>query len=567
MDSRDTSIDDLMYEEDGEEKITLLADITSSDLERNASLADLASHWRRISTGQWITTRTHRALTNLLPPLRQTAIFLLPSFIHPLLSKTPRHPTTAALPPPRPRPRPQPSPLPPPHPTPPNPKRPTAHLDGLRGLAALTVFACHFLYTSFAIAPGYGAFNAHHHLALLPFLRLLFSGPPAVCVFFVVSGYALSLRPAQAARARDWAGRANALASFVLRRGVRLFLPVVASTGAVVGLVWVGGYEWTREFAGDGRFLRNVREPHYGPRLGSVGEQVADWVVGLGKFVHVWDWELFGGSTAMDVHLWSVPVEFRCSMVLFLTLLAVGRLRRGWWWVVVGGLVMFVYFSKRWEMVLFYAGMVLAEVDVARGLHGGCSGADAVLPGPGLMMSESRSRPRSPSPSPPRTERRPLRRAMWTTISIVGLYLMSQPDVGGAETPGWVFLTSLIPSWWDDEHRYWQSAGAILFVLTVGRSRGWQRFFNLDVVQYFGKISYALYLMHGPVLHTLGYAIQRWAWGLTGIEGSAYAWGFALAAVFIIPVVIWVSDVFWRAVDAPVVRFAKWLEAKCSISE
>jgi peptidoglycan/LPS O-acetylase OafA/YrhL len=156
---------------------------------------------------------------------------------------------------------------------------------------------------------------------------------------------------------------------------------------------------------------------------------------------------------------------------------------------------------------------------------------------------------------------------MWTALSIVGMYLMSQPDVGGAETPGWVFLTSLIPSWWDDEHRYWQSAGAILFVLAVGRSRGWQRFFNLDVVQYFGKISYPLYLMHGPVLHTVGYAIQRWAWGLTGVEGSAYAWGFALAAVFIVPVVIWVSDVFWRAVDAPVVRLAKWLEATCSISE
>jgi peptidoglycan/LPS O-acetylase OafA/YrhL len=547
MDSRDTSIDGLMFEEDEEEKATLLAAVTPSDIERNASLADLASHWPRIPTGQWTTARTHRALTNLVPPLRQTALFLLPSFIAPLLSK----PTTTTPPPP-----------------PPPKEKPTAHLDGLRGLAALTVFACHFLYTSFAIAPGYGTSNSHHHFPLLPFLRLLFSGPPAVCVFFVVSGYALSLRPAQAARAGDWDARGRALGSLVLRRGVRLFLPVVASTGGIAVLVWVGGYEWTREFAGDGAFLRNVREPHYGPRLGSVGEQVADWVGGLVRFVHVWDWELFGGSTAMDVHLWSVPVEFRCSMVLFLTLLAAGRLKRGWWWVVVGGLVAFVYFSKRWEMVLFYAGMVLAEVDVARGLHGGCSGAEVVLPGPGLMMSESRSRPRSPSPSPPRTKRRSsLRRAMWTALSIVGMYLMSQPDVGGAETPGWVFLTSLIPSWWDDEHRYWQSAGAILFVLTVGRSRGWQRFFNLDVVQYFGKISYPLYLMHGPVLHTVGYAIQRWAWGLTGVEGSAYAWGFALAAVFIVPVVIWVSDVFWRAVDAPVVRLAKWLEAKCSISE
>jgi len=155
---------------------------------------------------------------------------------------------------------------------------------------------------------------------------------------------------------------------------------------------------------------------------------------------------------------------------------------------------------------------------------------------------------------------------MWAALSIVALYLMSQPDERGAETPGWVFLTSLIPEWWTDEHRYWQSAGAILFVLAVGRSKGWQRFFNLPVPQYFGKISYAIYLMHGPVIHTVGYAIEGWAWGLTGTEGKAYEAGFALAAVFVVPIVIWVSDVFWRAVDAPIVKFAKWLEATCSAS-
>jgi peptidoglycan/LPS O-acetylase OafA/YrhL len=144
---------------------------------------------------------------------------------------------------------------------------------------------------------------------------------------------------------------------------------------------------------------------------------------------------------------------------------------------------------------------------------------------------------------------------------------MSQPDEGGAETPGWVYLTSLIPKWWGDEHRYWQSVGAVIFVLAVGRSACWQRFFNLAAVQYLGRISYAVYLMHGPVLHTLGYAIERWAWGLTGTEGRAYVAGFILASVFVAPIVIWVSDVFWRAVDAPTVRFAKWLEKRCSMPE
>jgi peptidoglycan/LPS O-acetylase OafA/YrhL len=155
------------------------------------------------------------------------------------------------------------------------------------------------------------------------------------------------------------------------------------------------------------------------------------------------------------------------------------------------GLVVFVYFSQRWEMVLFYAGMVLAEVDGARGAHGSGGGKAAMaLPPPGLMSAPAS---RATSPLPLTGRRCTAKRAMWTALSVVGLLLMSQPDEGGVETPGWVFLTSLIPRWWEDEHRYWRSVGAIVFIMAVGRSRGWQRFFNLTVVQYFGKISYAIY--------------------------------------------------------------------------
>ncbi|KAG7288631.1 hypothetical protein NEMBOFW57_004985 [Staphylotrichum longicolle] len=442
----------------------------------------------------------------------------------------------------------------------------TSYLDGLRGLAALVVFLCHLLYTAFSIAPGYGAGQHHHHLPLLPFVRLVFSGPPMVCVFFVVSGYALSLTPLRLARDREWARFARTLSSLTLRRAVRLFAPTAASTAGVVAMVRWGWYERARGFVAE---MPNVAETHWA-RMNSTGEQVAAWAGGMVRFVHVWDWEAFGGLTEVDVHLWTIPVEFRCSMMVFLTLVGTARLRRGWRAAVVGALVVYAFVSQRWEMVLFYAGMVLAEVDVARGAHGGeggGGGAAATLPAPGLMSGEtSRAGLSSPS-SPGRRRRRRSRRAMWNALSVVGLYFMSQPDEKGAETPGWVFLTSLIPEWWNDEHRFWQSIGAVLFVWAVGRSPGWQRFFNLGVVQYFGKISYALYLMHGPVMHTVGYVIEQWAWGITGIEGRAFVGGFALATVFVVPIVIWVSDVFWRAVDAPVVKFARWFEASCSIPE
>jgi hypothetical protein len=104
-----------------------------------------------------------------------------------------------------------------------------------------------------------------------------------------------------------------------------------------------------------------------------------------------------------------------------------------------------------------YAGMVLAEVDGARGAHGSGGGKAAMALPPLGLMSAPASRATSPLPSTGR--RCTAKRAMWTALSVVGLLLMSQPDEGGVETPGWVFLTSLIPRWWEDEHRYWQSVG------------------------------------------------------------------------------------------------------------
>ncbi|KAK0643135.1 acyltransferase [Cercophora newfieldiana] len=476
-----------------EESLTLLGsddddEKTPSDIESDAGRADLASRFPPSLP------RRLRAV------LLRTALFLLPSFLHPSASY---HPAKLHA---------------------------TAYLDGIRGVAALVVFICHLSYTCFVIAPGYGYQDGHYHVLALPFVRLLYSGPPMVCLFFVVSGFALSLKPLRLIRARSAGEFSTTLSSLIFRRGIRLFLPCVVSTLMIVMLLRVGAYEWNREFAYDETFARNVQEIHY-ERFDTAGEQLADWGWAMWKFVHVWDWDEYGGSTAMDVHLWTIPVEFRASMVVFLVLMGLARARVGVRVGAVMGLGVFAYLSARWEVMLFCCGVVLAEREAA----GGCRGKKGMG-------------------------------AVWGAVSVVGMYLLSQPDVGGEETPGWVWLSEAIPEKWEEnKHRHWQAFGAMVFVWAVGRSSGWQRVFNSAVVQYFGRISYAIYLMHGPVMHTLGYTIEKWVWSITGTEGAAYYWGFALACLLVVPTVVWVSDVFWRAVDAPVVKFSKWVEGKCCI--
>ncbi|KAK3985004.1 acyltransferase family-domain-containing protein [Cladorrhinum sp. PSN332] len=515
-----------------EENMVLLDEKSPSDIESEAGRADLSSRFSPPSSSPHPTTlRQPRSL------VLRTVIFLLPSFLQPRGGSVP----------PR--------------------LSPTAYLDGMRGLAALFVFFCHYTYTCYVIAHGYGyepplrpppTTPTPNNFALLklPFLRLFYSGPPMVCVFFVISGYALSLRPLTQIRSRQFSSLSATLSSLIFRRAIRLFLPCAVSTLLIVAMARIGLYEWTREFAYDEAYMRNVQETHFrsGGKEASLRGQVAEWAGMLFEFVHVWDWEAFGGSTGIDVHLWTIPVEFRASMFVFLGVAGLSRLKAKWRFLGLAGLGLFAFRSARWEVMLFYWGVGLAEVDAGR-----------------WWMRDK------PALGEEKEKKRNIRggreskhwKSFWAALSVLGLYLMSQPDYGSDETPGWVFLTGIIPGWWKDGHRFWQSFGAMLFVLAVGRSRGWQRLFESSMVQYLGRISYAMYLMHGPVLHTVGYAIERWVWtNVTGIETlRAYNAGFALASVFVVPIVIWVSDVFWRGVDAPVVKFAKRVEGFCSISE
>lgn len=174
---------------------------------------------------------------------------------------------------------------------------PTAYLDGMRGLAALVVFFCHYSYQAFTIAMSWGAEGAHHQYLKLPFLRLWYQGPPAVCLFFVISGYALSYRPLKFARSRSVTEFSNTVSSLVFRRALRLYLPTIISTFMIVCLLRLGVYEWTREFANDRKYIKNIIE-HHPKRMESSYNQWMDWLWHMFKFVHVFGWQQYGGSTS-----------------------------------------------------------------------------------------------------------------------------------------------------------------------------------------------------------------------------------------------------------------------------
>ncbi|KAH7159771.1 acyltransferase 3 [Dactylonectria estremocensis] len=425
---------------------------------------------------------------------------------------------------------------------------PTAYLDGLRGAAALGVFFCHHTYEAYNPDVGWGCGGGYYGFLRLPILRLTHSGRASVALFFVISGYALSYKPVGMIRSRNMLGFGPAMSSMVFRRALRLYLPTVVSTALIVVFLRLGLYEPTRDFSMDHTYFRHMLIPHK-DRFDSGLEQWMDWANNVLYSLVLFNWDKQDGLNAYDGFLWTIPIEYRCSLYLFLVYIGTSRLKTRYRIMSLMLITYITYRKARWDFLLFLYGLACVEWDYARGAH--------------AHMSTSALPPSEKGPT--NGSRRLLRVIAWNMLSVLALYLLSQPPSRSSETPGWKTLGSMIPEWWEGKlrDRYWQGFGAGLFVLSMGHSAFWQRVFNADAMQYLGKISYSLYLVHGRVSRGLQYTLLKFVFEyLTGTEGDDYYRGFWIGSCITIPAVICCADVFWRAVDIPIVKFSRWFETK-----
>lgn len=367
---------------------------------------------------------------------------------------------------------------------------PTAYLDGIRGLAAFAVFICHMSYSCFFITYGFGQGEPGENTwpLQLPFIRLAYSGPPMVALFFVISGYALSFKPVRQMRAHQFEPLMTTMSSSVFRRFFRLHLPCFVSTFLVGVMAQLNWFEWTARFSQNKELLRSQDESHAWTAPSPVA-QFWDWFHKMFDFVHPWDWMIFGGSLDYDRHLWTIPTEFRASMVLFLTLVMVARLRPRMRMATFVALIYWAMNWNRWEMMLFWSGPVLAELDLMRHERKAARLSEKVPAGISLRKVK-------------------LWNWFWTFNFVLSLYLASYPDSEGADTPGYRYISTWIPSHFEDKYRFWHIFAAMNLIWTVNNADHLKTLFTGPVVQYLGKISFALYLMHGPVIHTFGYAVR-----------------------------------------------------------
>lgn len=181
-------------------------------------------------------------------------------------------------------------------------------LDGLRGLAAVVVLIHHCFLVSPQLSAavdsnGTGPFDSWVWWTTFTPLHLVWAGQEAVYVFFILSGFVLTLPFVRGSRP-SWA-------AYYPKRIVRIYLPVWASLLFALLMAWS---------------IPRVASPEF-----------SSWV-NLHDERHnvLADALLLRGAGSLNSPLWSIQWEMLFSLLLPLYVIAAIRIRRAWIPGVVG---------------------------------------------------------------------------------------------------------------------------------------------------------------------------------------------------------------------------------------
>ena len=374
-----------------------------------------------------------------------------------------------------------------------------------------------------------------------------------VTLFFAISGYVLSYGFLSSSVTKE--AHFSRLSSLSLRRWMRLYLPATISMLFVMFAAFCGAFDRGREFQDSSPWLTGLWEQHP-PRFENFGEQIKD-------FAHMWwdwstpfQWRLF--YSEYDPHTWTIPVEFRGSMVLFVLLLASAGLKQGWRAGLFALVTVYCLASARWDVAAFTGGGLVADIhlwQIPKGVQDEEKAA--------LLPTHDKQHVVSGQPL------RILLVTLKTLVLVAALYILSFPDDSAKQTPGFSWLYKITPAMYrkgsaPHPYMFWHSVAALFVIWSVQQLRYVNGVFCLSIPQYFGKISYAFYLVHGPLLHSAGFALQPKIFEAVGDSVTAWIGALVLGWMTMLALSVIVAHLFWKLVDMPLVRLAKWLEGLAS---
>lgn len=320
-------------------------------------------------------------------------------------------------------------------------------LEGLRGIAALAVVVFHAIalfYAQMAYGPSVAAPVQHmrleDNLYATP-IAALWSGTFAVAIFFVLSGFVLSVGYLQPRKRMQ-------IERIAIKRYVRLVIPVFVSVFACYLLMKLD----LNSMQAAASIIHSetlAKAWAFDPSILTV---LKDSLVGV--FV--------GGATSYNVVLWTMTIEFIGSFIVFATLLLFSSSR--YRWLAYGALVIATF--NTWFMA-FAVGMMLAD-----------------MYSHGYLRQQRRSI------------------VAVGALGAAALYLGGYPY--GEDLSGTAYgLLQALPLGAVDYRMLSLTVGAMLLVGVVLCTEQFASVLRRRYIYLLGKYSFSLYLVHLPILWTV----------------------------------------------------------------
>jgi len=322
-------------------------------------------------------------------------------------------------------------------------------LEGLRGIAAVIVVLFHALlifFPSFYYGPsqyidGLHSFHFEDNLYANPF-SIFLSGPFAVAIFFVISGFVLTVGFFQT---KDQ----MIIKKLAMKRYIRLALPALASI-LIVFLVLATGLGVLKLNAES--ITQSIWLIGIWPMAPNLGDALIQGLVTIFTI----------GDVSYNPVLWTMKYEFAGSFLVFIVAILFRQSKYRW----ILYLALAIAFHNTWYLG-FILGMILADLYVL-----------------GYFPFSYKKKP------------------LMILALAVGLFFGSYL-YGSSQGTIYEFLKF---SWLDDtmSQMFYFSVGAALVVIAVLTLPQLSRIFESKFISGLGKFTFSLYLIHMVVLFTVG---------------------------------------------------------------
>lgn len=430
----------------------------------------------------------------------------------------------------------------------------TSYLNGFRGLSAVIVYNFHLV----------SVVNPPLKIAIgrVPFANAVIAGPGATMVFFVLSGFVLSLSSLSKISSYSSSGGSSdavdsailtSLWSSLIRRGFRLFTPFVV-LGLLLSLITF----FTPVYAPSAQLPWADAHPR---TLGTFFDHLCSYTRLVMAQMNPFSWSSFQPYTLE--HTWTLPFEYRCSLVVFLLCVVCTRLTPRCRKLLLVGFALWALHWVRWDVFCFTAGMFLAELRFQPLF-------------PPFSSSSSSAGPKTKSlpffsTAEILTSRRlrtiPVRPLIALLALGPAIIVCSFPDDGatiGVEpfrTLHAVFTPAHYPG--GDIVFLYASVGAFAVLACLEALPPFQWLLSTAPMRYLGEISFSFYLLHLLLIKALS---ARTLVFLTDTCGWYHMPAFVATWLVTGAATVLAADLFWRGVDETSVRMSRkiseWLIAK-----